>query len=68
MTATSLFDWTIYRGMFDTERMAQIFGELGTAEAWIEVAEGGCAGAGDARHNSGRSRRGDRRPFVRRKT
>lgn len=37
MTATSLFDWTIYRGMFDTERMARLFGELGTAEAWIEV-------------------------------
>ncbi len=37
MSATSVFDWTIYRHMFDSERMARIFGEQGTAQAWVEV-------------------------------
>ncbi len=37
MTAISLFDWTIYRNMFNSERMAGIFGERGTAESWVTV-------------------------------
>lgn len=37
MGATSLFDWTIYRHMFDSARMAAIFGESATAEAWVTV-------------------------------
>ena len=37
MSPTSIFDWTIYRHMFDTRAMSQIFNESGTAEAWVEV-------------------------------
>jgi 3-carboxy-cis,cis-muconate cycloisomerase len=37
MSAISLFDWTTYRHMFNSERMARIFGEQGTTECWVEV-------------------------------
>ena len=37
MSPPSIFDWTIYRHMFDTRAMSHIFNESGTAEAWVEV-------------------------------
>lgn len=37
MSPTSIFDWTIYRHMFDTAPMAAVFGESRTIEAWVEV-------------------------------
>lgn len=37
MTAVSLFDWTIYRHMFSSERMENIFGERGTIGRMVEV-------------------------------
>jgi len=37
MSSTSLFDWTIYRHMFNTRAMSKIFNEHGTVEAWVAV-------------------------------
>lgn len=37
MSAISLFDWSIYKHLFSSERMEAIFSEQKTIECWIEV-------------------------------